>query len=148
MHKINLKVEADEAILSKYEEAVKSKSTDSGFDIFMPYNLILSPGQTLLVNMKVRFEPLFRGGYYLYPRSSLGKTPLRMANSVGIIDNGYRGFIKVWIQNTSEHIYKLKKGERYVQVCHPSLMPMKVTLVEEIDMETERGEGGFGSTGN
>lgn len=147
MHKIHLKVEASLDILAKYQEAINKKTTDSGFDLFMPDSIILSPGQNALIDLKVKLEPLFRGGYYLYPRSSLGKTPLRLSNSVGIIDNEYRGNLKVWVHNTSNDLFKLKKGERYFQLCHPSLLPMKVMLVEEIDMNTERGEGGFGSTG-
>jgi dUTP pyrophosphatase len=137
----------DESIKEKYEVAVATKTTDSGFDLFMPADSIIEAGQTTLVDLGVRCEPQFEGGYYLYPRSSIGKTPLRLANSVGIIDSGYRGRISAWVHNTSATDYIIKKGERFFQLCHPSLMSMTVRVVDDINMNTVRGEGGFGSTG-
>jgi dUTP pyrophosphatase len=131
---------------NQYRESINKKTTDSGFDLFMPNDVIIPANQNILVDLKVRCEPKFTSGYYLYPRSSLGKTPLRLANSVGIIDNGYRGTLKVWVHNTNNEDFYMKKGERYFQLCHPSLEPMTVCLTS-VNRNTERGEGGFGSTG-
>lgn len=103
----------------------------------------------------------FNTGYYMYPRSSLSKTQLRLANSVGIIDSGYRGhltgmFDVVNIDNDSNSDHNLeadfwgKKFDRYVQICAPGLVPILVQVVntfEELGGETPRGGGGFGSTG-
>ena len=91
-------------------------------------------------------------GYYLYPRSSTGlKTPLRMANSVGIIDSGYRGNIKACLTNTSiVNNFEIVNKERYVQICPPNISyPMYITEVDDISKLgiTERLDGGFGSTG-
>ena len=90
-------------------------------------------------------------GYYLYARSSTGKTtPLRMANSLGIIDSGYRGNIKVCVDNIYRNDFSIVKGERYFQICPPSLeYPIKVVVVDSVDKlgYTTRGAGGFGSTG-
>tara|TARA_B100001769_G_scaffold275223_2_gene276404 strand:- start:2775 stop:3440 length:666 start_codon:yes stop_codon:yes gene_type:complete len=92
-------------------------------------------------------------GYYLYPRSSTGtKTPLRLSNSVGIIDSGYRGNIISAFDNRSNtgEAFKVVKGMRAVQICPPDLSyPIVVKLVEsETELGvTNRGEGGFGSTG-
>lgn len=125
-------------------------STDSGFDLVCPDDVLIPARATILVDLKVKCEPLFESGYYVYPRSSIGKTPLRMSNSVGIIDQEYRGNIKVWVSNQSSEDFQIKKGDRYFQLCHPTLIPMKVKVVEnenEINTETKRGEGGFGSTG-
>jgi dUTP pyrophosphatase len=87
----------------------------------------------------------------LYPRSSISKTNLRLANSVGIIDAGYRGHIMaVFDINNNNNIYVGKAYERYVQICAPGLIPITVEIVnsiEELGEKTERGEGGFGSTG-
>lgn len=129
-----------------YRKNTNKKSTDSGFDLFIPCDTIIPAQQNILVDLKLRCEPEFEGGYYLYPRSSIGKTPLRLANSVGIIDNEYRGTLKVWVHNTSNEDFYIKKGERYFQLCHPSLLPMNVKM-ETVNRETNRGEGGFGSTG-
>lgn len=131
----------------KKRTAASEHSTDSGFDLIMTDDIVVEGGSTVLADLKIRCEPQFEGGYYVYPRSSIGKTPIRMANSVGIIDNGYRGSIKVWVHNTSDFEYTLKKGERYFQLCHPSLLPLQIDIVDNIDMNTVRGEGGFGSTG-
>jgi hypothetical protein len=102
----------------------------------------------------------FNTGYYMYPRSSLSKTQLRLANSVGIIDAGYRGhltgmFDVVNIDTTdndsnSEADFWGRKFDRYVQICAPGLVPILVQVVntmEELGGETVRGGGGFGSTG-
>jgi dUTPase len=103
----------------------------------------------------------FNTGYYMYPRSSLSKTQLRLANSVGIIDAGYRGhlmgmFDVVNIPNDpaasddKDADYFGKKFDRYLQICAPALVPIIVEIVdlkEELGEETERGDGGFGSTG-
>ena len=90
-------------------------------------------------------------GYYLYPRSSTGsKTPLRMANSVGIIDSGYRGNLQVYLDNISQEDFTITQGERYVQICPPNLdYPIYVVVVDKIEDLglTNRGSNGFGSTG-
>lgn len=101
----------------------------------------------------------FNTGYYMYPRSSLSKTQLRLANATGIIDAGYRGhligmFDVVNMQpdftDDKEADYFGKKFDRYLQICAPGLVPILVELVEskeDLSEETERGGNGFGSTG-
>ena len=90
-------------------------------------------------------------GYYLYPRSSTGtKTPLRLANSVGIIDSGYRGHIIAVFDNWKEENYCIEPYQRMAQLCPPNLTyPMYVKIVESEEELgfTSRGTGGFGSTG-
>jgi dUTPase len=100
----------------------------------------------------------FNTGYYMYPRSSLSKTQLRLANATGIIDAGYRGhlmgmFDVVNIQPDAPENpfdYCGKKFDRYLQICAPGLVPIVVEIVnskEELGEKTVRGDGGFGSTG-
>lgn len=90
-------------------------------------------------------------GYYMYPRSSLSKTKLRLANSVGIIDSGYRGnLIGAFDCKTQNEEYKVLKHDRLVQICAPDLRPIVVQIVDsedELGEKTGRGGGGFGSTG-
>ena len=83
--------------------------------------------------------------YYLYPRSSISRTPLRMSNSVGIIDAGYRGSLMVSVDNISDEGYTIKSGDRLFQVCASTLPPISFELSTTLS-ETTRGEGGFGST--
>jgi dUTPase len=101
-------------------------------------------------------------GFYLYPRSSISKTRMRLANSVGIIDAGYRGDLIAAVDTIGLfgstdiwHIWKetlspIQKYDRYFQVCAPDLSPFLVHLVEreeDLSQPTARGHGGFGSTG-
>ena len=101
-------------------------------------------------------------GFYLYPRSSISKTRMRLANSVGIIDAGYRGDIIAAVDtiglfgsNDIWHVWKetlspIKKYDRYFQLCAPDLSPFQVHIVAteaELGAPTIRGQGGFGSTG-
>lgn len=85
--------------------------------------------------------------FCVYTRSSIHKTPLRMTNNVGIIDRGYRGNL-CSVFDASAPV-DLKRGQRLTQICSPDLVPFRVELVFSIDDlgKTQRGEGGFGSTG-
>jgi len=99
----------------------------------------------------------FNTGYYMYPRSSISKTKLRLANNTGIIDAGYRGHIMGMFDVVycvdNENLKSDCVGndfDRYVQICAPGLVPILVRVVDSLDElgeETERGSGGFGSTG-
>jgi dUTPase len=165
----------DREIITKYQEKILSnKFQDSGFDIFIPNDgaHYLSDTQKSMVSIDgARFLGLGlkccmlkKGvpcGYYLYPRSSISKTKMRLANSVGIIDAGYRGELiaavdttGVYGSNDIHHIWKetlggIRKFDRYFQICAPDLSPFHVRIVESEDElgKTERGSGGFGSTG-
>lgn len=94
--------------------------------------------------------------YYTYARSSISKTPLRLANNQGIIDAGYRGSLIGMFDcirnepNNVECDYYAEPYTRLLQVCAPSLMPIYVNIVNsfvELGAPTSRGSGGFGSTG-
>jgi dUTP pyrophosphatase len=102
----------------------------------------------------------YNTGYYMYPRSSISKTQLRLANSTGIIDAGYRGHligmfdvVNIPSEKLSQHNeadYLGKKYDRYLQICSPGLSPIIVEVVnskDDLGCDTSRGEGGFGSTG-
>lgn len=83
----------------------------------------------------------------IFARSGLGvKHGVSLTNAVGVIDSDYRGELLVGIGNTSEKPYVLSPGERFAQLV---VMPVYETVLAETDDlgETERGTGGFGSTG-
>ena len=83
----------------------------------------------------------------IFARSGLAvKKGINLSNSVGVIDSDYRGEIQVGLINQSKETYTLEAGERIAQlVVMPVCLP-EVVQVDELD-DTERGEGGFGSTG-
>ena len=88
--------------------------------------------------------------FTMHPRSSIYKTPFRLTNNTGIIDAGYRGNLGAVFDVLPEQATQQNPFERFVQVCAPSLEPFCVHLVEnesELGLDTERGTGGFGSTG-
>lgn len=135
-----------------------NQTFDAGFDLICPGMVSAVAQQTTKINHRIRCSMVrvdARGeypvGYYLYPRSSTGtKTPLRLANSVGIIDSGYRGDIIAAVDNWKSDDYVVDQGHRIVQLCPPDLSyPVRVVLVEDLEElgDTDRGHGGFGSTG-
>ena len=133
--------------LSHYQFKSNNYATDSGYDLYMPDTLTLAPNSTTLVDLRVRTQ--LKGsvvhGYYIMPRSSIYKTPLRLANSIGLIDYNYRGTLKVAIDNRSSESYELKAGERLFQLVMPTAAPFLVEL-GTVNQSTDRGIGGFGST--
>ena len=132
--------------------AIREERGDAGLDLYCPGNLEILPGQTKCIDFKIQCEGLSDSNernvcYYLYPRSSISKTPFRLANSVGIIDAGYRGNLMAMIDNISNEVQTIQKGTRLFQICGRYLEPVHLELVEELT-ETERGNDGFGSTGS
>lgn len=158
------------ALVDAYLEAKNTENStsedfccDAGFDLYNTESIVSKSCQSIIVDYKIQcaMKVCINGieryvGYYLYCRSSTGsKTPLRLSNSVGIIDSGYRGNIKACFDNnniiTGSNDFVLKQGERYSQLCPPNLeYPMTVIIVDNISdlsKETIRGYGGFGSSG-
>jgi dUTP pyrophosphatase len=122
---------------------------DSGIDLFFPLDVVVPPRTSTMIDLEVCCEMVSEDNrnvsYYVYPRSSISKTPLIMHNSVGIIDAGYRHSIKVVVYNTSDNEYTIKSGERLFQVCANNLQEITLQVVDELS-ETNRGAG-FGSSG-
>jgi dUTP pyrophosphatase len=142
---------------------------DAGFDVFLPKNNDTG-GTKFFKNKinKVDFKvkccaqiftnnfTLYYTPFYTYARSSISKTPLRLANNQGIIDAGYRGpligmFDCLYSENNNlDCDYYTDEYSRLIQICAPGLIPIFVKIVnsfEELGPSTSRGAGGFGSTG-
>lgn len=129
---------------------------DAGFDLFAANEINCQRDQVNKIDLKVKCsaqivsndsEPR-NTGFYMYPRSSISNTPLRLANSVGIIDSGYRGRL-VGKFDCLKSQFVVNKFDRLLQICAPGLIPIYIELVnnEETLGSTERGNGGFGSSG-
>lgn len=176
---MNLKIyidSDDETLKNIYKEATTKHNKkiqdcpdiiDAGFDLYAPLQqpdnqqIIFSPTTVNKLDFKIicsaqiinySTNKTYNTGYYMYPRSSISKTRLRLANSVGIIDAGYRGHIMAMLDviGLTDTNYEGKAYERYIQICAPGLIPLTVEIVDNIEdlgEKTERGQGGFGSTG-
>lgn len=134
----------------KYQQKANYEA-DSGFDLYCPYDITVPANSySNEVNLYVMCEMVDSGinvPYLLLPRSSTGaKTPLRLSNSIGLIDAGYRGMIKAFVDNPTTQDYKISKGDRLFQIVAPGLDPITSQVVDELS-NTQRGQGGFGSTG-
>lgn len=143
---------AADAYLSKpYHER------DAGFDLFSESvgvePLSSAPTPATMIDQQViaacydTERNLFRA-FWMLPRSSLSKTPLRLANSVGLIDAGYRGSIKAAVSNFGSGKFEAPANNRYFQLATPDLLPWDKIVIGDIPGgATLRGAGGFGSTG-
>lgn len=132
--------------VTKYYHGNTSTDRNSGYDLYLPSDTHFPAGATVMVNFGVAMKTVSGSGYWLLPRSSLSKTPLRLANSVGLVDPTYRGGLIGAFYNTGPADIEIPAGTRLLQVAVPTLMPFRVEWVSSLD-DTERGHGGFGSTG-
>ena len=110
--------------------------------------LTLSSGDTALIPTGLAIElPSSQYGAFVFARSGLSiKHGIGLLNAVGVIDSDYRGEIKVGVINQIKEPYTMEPGERIAQLV---IMPVATLPVEEAQTlgESERGAGGFGSTG-
>ena len=140
-------------VLEKVNNNIYSSFPDAGFDIFMPKAYTINGLETKKINLGIKCAAFMNGkpsSFYVYPRSSISKTKLRLANSTAIIDSGYRGELGAYLDNISPtKTEEIPQFSRLLQICSPTLMPIKLEIVASEDVlgSTERGAGGFGSTG-
>lgn len=125
----------------------KAHAVDAGYDLRASRCMSVFPRDTEFIPTGVCVDiPVGYVGL-LFPRSSISKTPLRMANSVGVIDSGYKGEIKVPLFNTDEvEIIDIDKYSRIAQLVIVPCMDFELELTDDLGT-SERGTGGFGSTG-
>ena len=141
----------------------KKSSGAAAWDCFAREDVVVG-NNPVLIGLGFMAEP--PKGYYLeiVPRSSIGlKTPLRQPNSIGIIDSDYRGEVKAMyeapigrvqretmgrrkIWEIDRQYYQIKAGDRIAQMILRKMEEADLVEVDELS-ETERGTGGFGSTG-
>ena len=144
MTKIQIKKLSNEVLTPKYET-----SGSSGMDIaaYIKQDITIEPGEKALI--PTGFSLSIPLGYevQIRPRSGLAaKKGITVLNTPGTIDSDYRGEIKVILINLSKDGFSVKNGERIAQMV---VCPIKQVVVEEVKelSETNRGVGGFGSTG-
>jgi dUTP pyrophosphatase len=117
---------------------------DSGLDLFCPETITIQPGETIVIDLKIQCKminiiQLNNLSYFIYPRSSMGlRTPIRLANSVEIIDAGYRGNLFTIVDNIKNEAYTINQGDRLFQICAPNLSPFYFEIVNALT-ESQRG---------
>ena len=129
-----------------YENHGHFHDGDAGLDLFVIDSLMVKPGETAIIKSYIACENTQGNSYFLMPRSSISKTPLRQCNSVGLIDGSYRGEIMAAVDNVKNEPYTVESGQRLFQLVAMDGSPIHFELVSKLT-ETGRGEGGFGSTG-
>lgn len=126
-----------------------AKAGDAGMDLIATSIISETPSQiTYGLGIALEIPEGFVG--LVFPRSSIRKTRLQLSNSVGVIDSGYRGELQATFNKITTTIENQKNdykvGDR---VCQIMIIPHPTVELIEVDelSETERGDGGFGSTG-
>lgn len=139
---INVKKMCDSA-----QMPYRGSTAAAGYDLKAAYEATISPGETRPIHTGLSME--IPEGYFggIFARSGLAiKQGMRPANCVGVIDADYRGEIIVALHNDSNETRFVAAGERVAQLVILPFLPVGFQEVEELDT-TERGAGGFGSTG-
>lgn len=144
MSAISVKKLEGRAVLPSYGSA-----SAAGADLYALTDgeVTFRPGETKFVHTGIALE--IPEGYVglVYARSSLAcKRGLAPANKVGVIDSDYRGEIMVALHNHSGEVQKVSDGERIAQLVVAPYLRAEFREADKLT-ETERGEGGFGSTG-
>jgi dUTP pyrophosphatase len=142
MIKIKFQKIHEDAIIPRF-----AKESDAGLDITSIDNYNINPGEHLLVKTGLKME--LPPGYeaQVRPRSGLAlKNKITVLNSPGTIDAGYRGEVGVILMNHGNEIFKVNKLDRIAQLVIAKHETPEIEEVHELEI-SERGEGGFGSTG-
>ena len=137
---------ASEVVRLMYENHGHFHEGDAGLDLFIIEKQVIKPGETSRIKLGISCENMDQKPYLLMPRSSISKTPLRLCNAIGLIDAGYRGEIMAAVDNIKQKSYEVEKGQRLFQLVSMDGGPIYFELVDVLS-SSERGEGGFGSTG-
>ena len=129
----------------------RATSGSAGMDLYacIDESVTIAPGGLRLIPTGIAIAlPDSNSAAFLYARSGLGvKHGICLANGVGVVDSDYRGEVCVGLCNVSDKPYTIEPNERIAQmVIAPVIIP-EIEEADELD-DTQRGEGGFGSTGN
>ena len=123
----------------------RAHDTDAGLDIYATAAQIVPAKESAVFDTGVHIE--IPKGFAGFLKSKSGLNVKHGITSEGVIDTGYTGSIRVKLYNNSGYDYKVEKGDKISQlVILPIAHDFTLELVDELD-ETDRGDGGFGSTG-
>ena len=131
-----------DAVLPSY-----AHPSDAGMDVRSVEDLTIAPGKRALVHtgLVMLLPPMYEA--QVRPRSGLAlKSGVTVLNTPGTIDSGYRGEVGVILANFGEADFQVKKGDKVAQIVIAPVTQPEIVETTEVD-ETDRGAGGFGSTG-
>ena len=126
----------------------KSRSESGAYDLYMPEKGTIKPNQ--VTEVPLGFAAAIPVGYVglILPRSGVGvRHGLELNNTCGVIDADYRGEWKAFLRTKSNQEVSWVSGDRLLQVLFVPVADFNFEIVSDLD-ETERGSGGFGSSGN
>ena len=143
MTKITISVD-DESLLPAY-----ASKGDAGCDIRSAGWYLISAGKRVLVRTGVKLALPPEIVALVHPRSGLAlKHGITVLNAPGTIDSGYRGEVGVILYNSSKDDFVVERGDRVAQLVFQHHLTATFDVVKDTELdETERGDGGFGSTG-
>jgi dUTP pyrophosphatase len=124
----------------------RAHDSDAGLDFYSPGDYEIKPNGDILIPLQVRTE--FPKGYALIFKEKSGvATKKHLSVGACTVDSSYRGILHLHLFNHSNMYVPIKKGEKIVQAVVVPVWTGNPNFVEELDLNTDRGEGGFGSTG-
>lgn len=144
METVKIKKLNDMAIIPR-----KAHDDDAGFDLYasIPDSVVIHPHKTILIGTGISVELPKNTFGAIFARSGLAfKSGLAPANKVGVVDCNYRGEVCVALHNHSDMPKEVSPGERIAQMVVMPYVNVSLELAEDLS-DTDRGEGGFGSTG-
>lgn len=139
---VNIQITGPEDLIPTY-----ARIGDAGADLRASHDAVLRPGNRALIKTGVSIA--LPDGYValVHPRSGLAlKHGITVLNTPGTVDSGYRGEIGVILYNAGLDLFEVKRGDRIAQLVIQKFETAEFELVDVLN-ETERGGGGFGSTG-
>ena len=136
----------DKKVWDLYQNHGHFHKGDAGLDLYIISNQTIEPYESTLIRLGISCENLENKPYMLMPRSSIAKTSLRLSNSIGLIDAGYRGEIMAAVDNIKNISYSVEVGQRLFQLVGMDGSEINFELVQDLSASS-RGSDGFGSTG-
>ncbi len=120
---------------------------DAGMDLYSAEDVLLKPGERKVISSGIKVAVPEGYEAQIRPKSGLAlKHGISIVNTPGTIDAGYRGIVGVILINYSKEDYKIEKGSKIAQMVINKIETPEIEEVESLN-KTQRGEGGFGSTG-
>ncbi len=143
-----IRTSADKGLEAKVPEYATPGSAGMDLCACIPEEITVKPGEIVKINTGIAIQIPHSGiGGFVFPRSGLAsRHGITMANCVGVIDSDYTGELICPVINHGNREYTIKPGDRIAQIVFMPVINVKLQETDRLE-DTERGAGGFGSTG-